>query len=227
MKRKINKNKGDQSMKYLYLDHNIFIEASENQVLQESLVGLKNKGIQCLYSPAHIEEIYRVAANEESRYKNKMEELMHIISIITSDMEVLPSSTELVLVKEHPHFCYNRVSSMDTRERVESDSHIRYLIDTDNYKNLLNKDKHNSSLSNVEPEKIWETPVVSEYIAELNKDINLIIEKYNSSFEIQMFSALCYDRKLPRDFCFKQGNFSALKKIIISWNIQLKYFLGY
>lgn len=199
-------------MKYLYLDHNIYIAAFENQMLQESLVQLKDKGIQCLYSPAHIEEIYKVVANEESRYKNKMEELMHIISVITSNMEVLPSNTELILEKEHPKVCYNRVRSMDTRERVESDSHIRYLIDTNNYKDLLKKDKHNSSLSNVEPEKIWETPIVSEYISELNKDIDFIIEKYNSSWDVQILSLLNIDRRLPHGFCFKQGNFSELKK---------------
>lgn len=103
-------------MKYLYLDHNIYIEALENLALQEILVELKNKGIQCLYSPAHIEEIYKVVANENSKYRNRMKDLISIIGKITSNMEILPTNTELVVRKENPIECYSRVSGLDTRK---------------------------------------------------------------------------------------------------------------
>ena len=46
---------GGTKMKNLYLDHNVYIEALENERLNASLRGLMDKKIQCLYSPAHIE----------------------------------------------------------------------------------------------------------------------------------------------------------------------------
>lgn len=198
-------------MKYLYLDHNIYIEALENLALQETLVELVNKVIQCLYSPAHIEEIYKVVANENSKYRNRMKDLICIIGKITSNMEILPTNTELVVKKENPTECYSRVSGMDTRKRVENDSYIKHIVDTDNYKKLLKEDKHNSSISNIEPEKIWEMPIVAEYIADFNKNIDIIINKYNNSLEVQMLSLLNVDKRLPLNFCLKQGNFADLR----------------
>lgn len=45
---------GGTKMKNLYLDHNVYIEALENERLNALLRGLMDKKIQCLYSPAHI-----------------------------------------------------------------------------------------------------------------------------------------------------------------------------
>ena len=177
---------GGTKMKNLYLDHNVYIEALENERLNASLRGLMDKKIQCLYSPAHIEEIYKVVANEKSQYKNKMKELINFISIVTSDMEVIPTNTELVIKKEHPKVCYSRVSSIDTRERVKEDSCIKYTEDKNNYLKLLHEDKHNSSLSSIEPEKIWESPIIVKYILDFNNNIDFVIEKYNTSLEVQI-----------------------------------------
>ena len=81
-------------MKYLYLDHNIYIETLENTELRERLKSLSEENLQCVYSPAHIEEIYKVEANENSPYKDKMKELMNIISEVTNNMEILPTDSE-------------------------------------------------------------------------------------------------------------------------------------
>lgn len=55
---------------YVYLDHNIYIEALENKKLRNLLVKPTEK-LQCLYSPAHMEEIYRVDADKTSKYHSK------------------------------------------------------------------------------------------------------------------------------------------------------------
>lgn len=202
---------GGTKMKNLYLDHNVYIEALENERLNASLRGLMDKKIQCLYSPAHIEEIYKVVANEKSQYKNKMKELINFISIVTSDMEVIPTNTEIVIKKEHPKVCYSRVSSIDTRERVKEDSCIKYTEDKNNYLKLLHEDKHNSSLSSIEPEKIWESPIIVKYILDFNNNIDFIIEKYNTSLEVQMLSIFNVDKTLPDNFCLRRGNFAELE----------------
>lgn len=217
-------------MKYLYLDHNVYIEALKNDALKESLLGLADKGIQCLYSPAHIEEIYNVKANKESKFRNKMDDLINLISMVTSNTEVLPQFDGLILKHEDPKKCYTRVKGIDTRSMVENDSYIKYIFDTENFKNLLKLDKHISSLSNIEPDKIWKEPVVSEYIHGLNAHIDRIIERNNMSvdqlilwlvdnssylnvyYNILDFNSFEENKKLPPDFCFQQGNYPILKE---------------
>lgn len=140
-----------------------------------------------------------------------MKKLISIISSITSDMDVLPTSTELIIMKEHPNVCYFRVAKIDNRERVVDDSHRKYVVDSNNYKKLLDDDKHYSSLSNIDSEKIWETPLVSKCIAEFNKNIDLMIEENNISRDVLLLSLCNIDKTLPPNFCFKQGNFPEIK----------------
>ena len=53
-------------MKNIYLDHNVYIQASVDNTLYNFLLHLKNDiNIKFLYSPAHIEEIYKVKSNED------------------------------------------------------------------------------------------------------------------------------------------------------------------
>lgn len=198
-------------MKYLYLDHNIYIETIDNLRLRKYLEDLSGKKLQCLYSPAHIEEIFKVVSNETSQYKNKMDLLIEAISKITNNKQILPTSSELIIENEHPNTCYSRVSGLDTRKRVENDSKTKFVVDTDNYKELLSINKQNLSISNIEPNKIWEFPAVKELIEDLNKNIPTIIDKYNHSIEVQMLNLLGVDKTLPTNFCFKLGNYPLLK----------------
>lgn len=206
-------------MKYLYLDHNIYIETLENMELRERLKSLSEENLQCVYSPAHIEEIYKVEANENSPHKDKMKELMNIISEVTKNMEILPTDSELMITKEPPKRCYSRVKGIDTRERVEQDSKIKFDVDTANYKKALDADKHNSSISTIEPDKIWEFPSVKAIIDEFNENREKIIGRYNNSLEVQLLELLNVDKKLPDSFCLQQGNFAMLK----SSHKQLEY----
>lgn len=196
---------------YLYLDHNIYIEALENEELYRGLLELRDKGIQCLYSPAHIEEIYKVDADEKSKNRDKMGVLMNLISQITSNNEVFPTEAGLVITNEHPIECYDRVARSDTRTIVKNDSYIRFIVDNDNYKNLLKADKHNSSISNIEPKKIWDNPVVKYYVDCFNKNIDKIIEKNNKSFEVQVLKLCGVDKELPATFGLKRDNFPELE----------------
>lgn len=206
-------------MKYLYLDQNVYIEALENMALREKIKSLSSKDVQCVYSPAHIEEIYKVEANEKSQYKDKMKELMVIISESTSNMEILPTASELIIKKERPSQCYSRVKGIDTRERVERDSKTKFEVDTTNYKRLLNTDKHNSSISNIDPDKIWEFPSIKAVIDDFNENREVIINNHNNSLEVQLLAMISIDKKLPDSFCLQQGNFAVLK----SSHKQLEY----
>ena len=206
-------------MKYLYLDQNVYIEALENMVLRERIKSLPSKDVQCVFSPAHIEEIYKVEANDKSQYKDKMKELITIISEATNNMEILPTASELIIKKEHPSQCYSRVKEIDTRERVERDSKTKFEVDTANYKRSLNADKHNSSISNIEPDKIWEFPSVKLAIDDFNENREMIINNYNNSLEVQLLAMINIDKKLPDSFCLRQGNFAMLK----SSHKQLEY----
>lgn len=206
-------------MKHLYLDQNIYIEALENQELRKKIKSLPNKNLQCVYSPAHIEEIYKVEANDDSRYKNKMKELMIVISESTNNMEILPTSSELIIKEEHPSQCYSRVKGIDTRGRVEQDSKTKFEVDTANYKKSLDADKHNSSISNIAPDKIWEFPKIKAALGELNENMDTIRNRYNNSIEVQLLGLINVDKKLPESFCFQAGNYSMLK----SSHKQLEY----
>ena len=73
-------------MKNIYLDHNVYIQASVDNTLYNFLLHLKNDiNIKFLYSPAHIEEIYKVKSNEDSKLKNQQDKLIENISSITCD----------------------------------------------------------------------------------------------------------------------------------------------
>lgn len=193
-------------MRYLYLDHNVYIEALKNEELKKALLELKNKKIQCVYSPAHIEEIYKVSANKNSPYKEKMGKLIKLISEITSNIEVFPTITSLVLHKEDPNACYDRVKNFDTRSIVENDSCERYMIDKDNYEKLSNKNE----ILKIEPEEIWKYPAIDQCITDFNKNRDRIIAKHNT--ENSILCLLGIDKSLPSNFCLEQGNFLKLKK---------------
>lgn len=199
-------------MKYLYLDHNIYIEARDDLQLRGYLNTLLEKNLQCIYSPAHIEEIFKVVASETSQYKNKMDMSMEVISEITGNKEVLPTESGLIIKKEETNECYSRVKGMDTRKRVEKDSETKFVVDKDNYKKSLDKDKQNVYISNISPDKIWEHQGLRESLAEFNKNRSVIINKHNNSMDVQLLSFLGVDKKLPSTFCLKQGNYSLLKK---------------
>ena len=83
----------------------------------------------------------------------------------------------------------------------------------------MDADKHNSSISTIEPDKIWEFPSVKVIIDEFNENREKIIGRYNNSLEVQLLELLNVDKKLPDSFCLQQGNFAMLK----SSHKQLEY----
>lgn len=196
---------------YVYLDHNIYIEALENKKLKNLLVKPKEK-LQCLYSPAHMEEIYRVDTDKTSKCHSKMKKLKRLVSAVSSDLEVLPSNTVLQIKKEPPAICYLRVKREDTRERVVNDSLAKLNRDRKHYKSLVEKNKHYSSIPNIEPEKIWDNELVKEIIDNWNDNIKKLIEQYNTSKDVVALSLRGIDKTLPDDFCFQKGNYNKLQK---------------
>ncbi|EIF6158371.1 hypothetical protein LFJ63_002918 [Clostridium perfringens] len=200
-------------MEYVYLDHNIFIETLENRELKELLNKIKSdETIEFLYSPAHIEEVYKVAKDINSKNRSKMKDLIKNISEITNNNEVLPSLQSVIIKKEKPLDCYKRVKEFDTTEKVKSDSIVRYEVDKKNYKKLLAEDKKNVSISKIDFDKIWENDLIKDEINKLNNNISVEIERYNNSAVILFNKILMgVDKSLSSNLCFKKGNYEFLK----------------
>lgn len=198
-------------MRYLYLDHNIYISALYDEELKEYLKKLINKNIQCIYSPAHIEEAHKVKINAKSPHCNKMDELMEFIGEITNNKEALPTANEIEISTEQPQKCYKRVSRFDTTKYVENNSLTRFFVDSANYNSLLANDPHAQSISALDEKSVWEYPQIKESIDNINKNISNIIFKYNNSYDIIIFNKYGIDKTLPWEFTLHKNQFSTYK----------------
>lgn len=206
-------------MNYLYLDHNIYISALEDENLSNYLKGLHSNNIQCVYSPAHIEEIHKVKINIDSPYSNKMDSLLGIIDEITNSTEVLPTTNGLIITREKVLDCYYRVSTCDTTERIKNDSIERFNIDSRHYKQALENNSHAKSISNLTDKTIWEYPEIQSFINYINANISSIIFNHNNSIEVLLFKKIGIDKTLPPNFDLKKNRFSIYKNS----NTQLEY----
>lgn len=196
-------------MKIVYFDHNVYIKCLDNTQLCEKIIKWRDeKEITVLYSPAHIEEVYRVASDKNSIYRCKMLDLLNLFEIITQNKEAFPSEEGGVRIEnEKPEVCYARCKSIDTRNRVEEDSLKRFMIDTAHYKKMLSEDKQNRSISTLSALDVWDNTVVKGLIDDWNNNKDDYILKYNNSIDIIMLKLIGLDRSLPMDFMFKENSF--------------------
>ena len=101
----------------IYLDHNIYIECLDNPDFKSNIMETREKGERrIVYSPAHIEEVYKVAKDSNSKYQNKMSDLLKIIDEITKSEEFLPAYGGIYITTEPTRKCYKRVINVDTTE---------------------------------------------------------------------------------------------------------------
>ncbi len=198
-------------MKYCYLDHNILIESLNNSSINKAIIELKNFEIQCVYSPAHIEEIYKALVEQGSEYQNKANKLLNTISDYTNDIEFLPSLSGITIKKENPFICYKRVSKFDTTERVYSDSKERFLSDKYNYQIMQEINKSNKYISNIPYDQIWKQDAINNTLNEINKNIKIVIKQHNESIDTFMLLLNGLDYRLPENFKFRKGSYSTLQ----------------
>lgn len=197
-------------MNYIYFDHNSYIKCLEDENTYHMLQSINDNNNQCIYSPAHIEEIYKTVATN-SKYASCKDKMLEIISNVTCDMEALPvidPSMAIVIKKEKPIDCYKRVKGTDTTERVKLDSITRFMTDKANYKPLMSNKKY-TNISNADSKEIWKWPQISDSLNNLNSHINDFILLYNN-YNIML--KLCgLNRDLPDSFCFAPGRYKSLK----------------
>ena len=187
-------------MKYIYLDHNVYIETLEDNDLYDFLNAEKNnKDIKFLYSPAHIEEIYKVKSNGNSKFKDKMEPLMLNISEITCNSELSPSKKNIILRRENPLDCYRRIESNDTTKIIEYIGDISRREDCEKFDSLSRKEQ--KSISTIPFNEILENEIIKSELAKLDNSI----KKYN------LACALMNKKGLTKNFSFKKGNFNNLR----------------
>lgn len=198
-------------MKYCYLDHNIIIESLNNSSIDRAIRKLKDYDIQCVYSPAHIEEIYKALVERGDSYQETANTLLNTISNYTNNTEFLPSSSGITIKNENPYICYKRVSGIDTTERVYSDSEERFLTDENNYQKIQENNKNNKYISNIPYDQIWQQDVISNTLNIINKNIKIIIDQHNQSMDTFMASLMGCDYRLPESFKFREGSYTFLQ----------------
>ena len=194
----------------LYLDHNVFIESARNEELKIFILDVcRRKSVQILYSPAHIEEIYKVVSEPKSEHKEEQRVLLNVVDDMTNSTEILPSLGGLVVVCEKTPDVYKRVKTNDTTEVVANDSLVRFFADTETYKRLLEQDKNNQNISNILPSDIWHYPTVKRCIDYFNSISGEFVKSQNES--LRMLLAMCIarglDLRLPSDFCIRFGSY--------------------
>lgn len=207
-------------MPILYFDHNIYIYSLTNEDLRNKLKTLSKEKYKCIYSPAHIEEIFK-ASSENNSYESR-EGLLSIISAVTSNLEAFPQSPPnqaIIIRTEEPSDCYRRVARFDSTDRVASDSIARLKDDQMHYKPLMKEVKKYCNISNIPPLKIFDYDLVKSKIDELNQNIEAEINKYNLSIENLFLSMIGCCKKLPDDFCFEKNRYA----LMINDHTQLEY----
>lgn len=194
----------------IYLDQNVYIKALDEEIDKEKLISYRKKNdFEFVYGAAHMEEIYRVASDSDSPYKEKMPELLKVIKDITASIELLPTSEGIIVKTEPPESCYRRVKEIDTTKRVEIDSILKFFIDTDNNKNMLDEDKHNQFISMLSAKEVWKNKTIEKLINDLNNDSVNIVNRYNNGNETNVLRLAGLDRHLNAGFNFRRGKYGA------------------
>ena len=198
-------------MKYCYLDHNIIIESLNNSSIDRAIRELKDYDIQCVCSPAHIEEIYKALVENGDSYRQTANQLLNIISDYTNNTEFLPSSSGVSIKKESPYICYRRVSEFDTTERVYSDSKERFVSDKNNYQRMQENNKNSKYISNIPYDQIWKQDAINNTLNIINRYIKIFIEQHNQSMDTFIASLMGCDHRLSESFKFREGSYSFLQ----------------
>lgn len=136
-KRKLNLTASDAiSGRIYYPDFNFLDEIEKRDLFEE----LKNKDLYFIYSPIHLEEVYRM----NHPYQEKR---IQTISKITSDNHILPMGDKLELHKQHPKFSYERVKDNPAISAALEESRIINSKDRDIFfseiKNRLQREINN------------------------------------------------------------------------------------
>lgn len=201
-------------MSYLYLDHNIYIYMLRESSIQQKVNTLKESGIKCVYSPAHIEEIHKASIeNIDGNYIDTAEKLFSLISNTTDNLECLPSnSTSVIIREESPLECYKRVKEIDTTKRVQNDSKIKFDVDKEHYQNMVQLDKHNTNISTLSCKEIWLHSAIAQALENFNQEIDIHIEEYNTSLEVFICALMGIDKTLPESYRLSQGGYEIFKE---------------
>lgn len=200
-------------MKHLYIDDNFVICCMENKELFDEVMNLKESQIQCIYSPAHMETIYR-QLKKSPNYAKTSNQLLDAISKITNNKEALPNQSTksaIVITVENPTKCFKRVSDMDTTDKVAVDAEEKDEIDRLFYKDKM-KNKKYTNISNKSAEDIWKWKEVKELVEHLNQNIDKIIQNNNSDFSNTILYLAGINKFLPEDFIFSNSRYEILKK---------------
>lgn len=98
----------------IYLDQNLFSEYTKDEKLNLFVEELKNRDIQFVYSPSHIEEIYKIKSKKYYKIRIKA------VTDITNNVLCVRGTDEYIFVTEDPEYSIKRIKLYDgTTEALE------------------------------------------------------------------------------------------------------------
>ena len=198
--------------KNIYLDYNILFTAIKHDVLEKYLLNTSNTLTRYLYSPAHIEEIYKSLTDENFTIRSDAIAVLCLLDKITNSVGLTPTLHGIMIRRESLLQCLYRVHSTDTREKVQIDGVYKFYVDKTHKKALSSLDKTITNLSNADSQEIWGNRYIVSLIEDFNKNADQIISMYNQSDFVQEMLYQDLDLRLPQSFRLKSGNYQHLKK---------------
>lgn len=120
----------------IYLDQNIISEFRRDRDFSDFVLSIKEKPFQFVYSPSHIEEVFKI---EE---ENKRDVFLKAIRKITDDALIVRSDSGYILAKEDPIFSLDRIKSFDGTTQIVENIKVISIQDRSRFLEKYNSDKH-------------------------------------------------------------------------------------
>ncbi|WP_419782142.1 hypothetical protein [Malaciobacter marinus] len=184
---------------YIYLDMNVFIEATNKNrkfysQLKSKINNLKEKKYKFFYSPAHIEETIFINRIESDTQKSKryIKEQLNSIFKISKNNEILPSYQEIITKVEHPNDCMKRVEKdyyKNTRIAEINNEFIQSYRDEESYKEFF-FDYNNFIRLEKFQSKFNKDDFLYNYLEEMKNTFLLNYNKKEITTEIPLFENL-------------------------------------
>lgn len=134
--------KGDKEK--IYLDQNIISMCVNDKNFKEYILFLKNKNYQFIYSPSHIEEIFKIKQKEDQ------EHFMNSIREITDNILCVKHGLDYIFVREDPVYSIKRIELYNGTTQAIEECKIITSKDRDRYLEKYNIRKHKIDLGKKE-----------------------------------------------------------------------------
>lgn len=160
-----------------YLDQNIFTRLLEGDICKEAFP----EKVQIVYSPAHIEEIYK---SDEEYHKKELKR----ISYFTNNIALLYLDDSPTWMQEEPKYSYIRIRQTEKATQLAEEYKVLEQVDGDIFLPQYNTDKYRQIFNGQQPEKF-----LYKFKKEVNDalrciGVNYTVEELEESEEVKNYS---------------------------------------